>query len=49
MNTEELFKAARRASELLPRLTQQQRDDILRATAQAIRSQIDALLEANPR
>lgn len=47
MNTEELFKAARRASELLPRLTQQQRDDILRATAQAIRSQIDALLEAN--
>lgn len=47
MNTEELFKAARRASELLPRLTQQQRDNILRATAQAIRSQIDALLEAN--
>lgn len=47
MNTEELFKAARRASELLPRLTQQQRDDILRATAQAIRSQIDALLEVN--
>lgn len=47
MNTEELFKAARRASELLPRLTQQQHDDILRATAQAIRSQIDALLEAN--
>lgn len=47
MNTEELFKAARRASELLPRLTQQQRDDILRATAQAIRSQIDPLLEAN--
>lgn len=47
MNTEELFKATRRASELLPRLTQQQRDDILRATAQAIRSQIDALLEAN--
>lgn len=47
MNTEQLFKAARRASELLPRLTQQQRDDILRATAQAIRSQIDALLEAN--